>query len=89
MVSLSGGISVADECITEFVALRMKRAHRYMILKVNDDKTQIVLEHLGARDSTFEQFKEQLPKDGGRYVPFSFTNISYYYYQHTILIITL
>ena len=85
MVSLSGGIQVADECISEFVALRMKRAHRYMILKVNDDKTSIVLEHVGSRESTFEQFKEQLPKDGGRYVSISFPNISFYYCLHTIL----
>ena len=66
MVSLSGGISIADECIHEFTALRMKRAHRFMILKVNDDKTQINIEHIGARDSTFEQFKELMPKDQGR-----------------------
>jgi cofilin len=63
MVSMSTGISLADECVTEFTALRMKRAHRYMILKVNDDKTEIVLEKVGARDSTFEQFKEEMPKD--------------------------
>jgi cofilin len=60
---MSTGISLADECVTEFTALRMKRAHRYMILKVNDDKTEIVLEKVGARDSTFEQFKEEMPKD--------------------------
>ena len=66
MVSLSTGISLADECISEFTALRMKRAHRYLILKVNDDKTQIVLEKVGARDATFAQFKEDMPKDQGR-----------------------
>lgn len=66
MVSLSTGISVSDECISEFTALRMKRSHRFMILKVNDDKTQIVVEHLGARDATFAEFKELMPKDQGR-----------------------
>lgn len=66
MVSMTTGINIADECITEFTALRMKRAHRYMILKVNEDKTQIVVEKLGARDETFDQFKENMPKDQGR-----------------------
>lgn len=63
MVSLSTGISIADECISEFTALRMKRAHRYMILKVSEDKTSIVVDQLGARDATFDQFKESMPKD--------------------------
>ena len=38
MVSLSTGIIISDECISEFTALRMKRAHRYIILKVSEDK---------------------------------------------------
>ena len=63
MVSLSTGITIADECISEFTSLRMKRAHRYLILKVNDEKTQIVVEKIGARDETFAQFKENMPKD--------------------------
>ena len=67
MVSMTSGITIADDCITEFTALRMKRAHRYMILKVNEDKTAIVIEKLGARDETFDQFKENMPKDQGRY----------------------
>ncbi len=63
MVSLSTGITIADECISEFTALRMKRAHRFMILKVSDDKTRIDVDQLGPRDATFEQFKEAMPKD--------------------------
>jgi cofilin len=63
MVSLSTGIIIADDCISEFTALRMKRAHRYLILKVNDDKSAIVIEKLGAREETFDQFKENMPKD--------------------------
>jgi Cofilin/tropomyosin-type actin-binding protein len=66
MVSLSTGITVSDECISEFTALRMKRSHRFLILKINDDKTAIVIEHIGARDATFAQFKELMPKDQGR-----------------------
>ena len=60
---MSTGITLADECVTEFNALRMKRAHRFLILKANDEKTNIVLDKVGARDSTFEQFKEEMPKD--------------------------
>jgi len=66
MVSLSTGISLADECITEFTALRMKRAHRYIIYKINEDKTSIVIDQIGARDATFATFKENMPKDQTR-----------------------
>jgi cofilin len=60
---MSSGITVHDDCISEFTALRMKRTHRYLIYKVSDDKTQIVIDQVGARDSTFAEFKELMPKD--------------------------
>ncbi len=58
---------VVDEAIqTEVTALRMKRAHRFIIMKVSDDKTKVEIESVGARDATFEEFKELMPKDQGR-----------------------
>ena len=60
---MGAGVTVTDECINEFAALRMKRAHRYIIMKPSEDKTQIVLEKLGARDASFDQFKDEMPKD--------------------------
>ena len=60
------GIVAADECVIEFNALRMKRAYRYLIFKMNDEKTNIVVEHKGERDSGFEEFKEHIPKDEPR-----------------------
>ncbi len=57
------GIIVDDSVAEEFTKLRMKRAHRFLIFKVNDEKTRIATEHIGARDSTFEEFKELMPKD--------------------------
>ena len=60
---MNTGITVDDECITEFTALRMKRAHRYLIMRVNDDKNRVIIEKVGARESTFADFKEIMPKD--------------------------
>ena len=71
------GITVDDDVITEFTALRMKRAHRFMIMKVNDDKTKVEIEQVGARDATFEEFKELMPKDACRYHPNFYLNPSY------------
>lgn len=63
---MSTSIRVSDDLANEYTALRMKRAHRYLIFKVTDDKEEIVVEHIGARDATFEEFKENMPKDQPR-----------------------
>ena len=60
------GITIDDAVSEEFTKLRMKRAHRYLIFKVNDEKTLIGIEHIGQRDATFEEFKELMPKDSCR-----------------------
>ena len=63
---MQSGILVDEAVQVEFTALRMKRTHRFLIFKVTDDKTKIELEHIGARDATFNDFKELMPKDHGR-----------------------
>ena len=57
------GIQVDDQIVEEFLKLRMKRTHRFLIMKLSDDKKQIELEQLGARDQTFNDFKDLMPKD--------------------------
>ena len=60
---ISAGIQVEEACGVEFNNLRMKRAHRYLIFKVSDDKSKVEIDQIGQRDATFEQFKEHMPKD--------------------------
>lgn len=60
---MTTGITAQDDCISEFNALRMKRAHRFLIYRVNEEKTHIVIEHVGQREATFNDFKELMPKD--------------------------
>lgn len=40
----------------------MKRKHRYIILNTSEGLDAVVIEKVGARDATFEQFKEDMPK---------------------------
>ena len=44
----------------------MKRKHRYIIYKLNDDHSEIILDKVGARDSTFDAMKEDIPKSSSR-----------------------
>jgi hypothetical protein len=60
---MQSGISCDDQCTQEYTQLRMKRTHRFLIMKVNDDKSKIIVEHIGPREATFAEFKELMPKD--------------------------
>ena len=57
------GITVDDQCVQTYTELRMKRLHRFLIMKVNDDNTKIIIDHVGAREASFADFKELMPKD--------------------------
>ncbi len=44
----------------------MKRKYRYIIYKPSDDKASVVIENVGPREQTWEQFKEAVPKQNSR-----------------------
>ena len=48
--------------------MAFKRQTRYIVYKPSDDKTSIEIEKVGARDSTWDDMKEAIPKDQARYV---------------------
>ena len=60
---MNTGIAIDPEVEAAFNDMRMNRKHRYIIWKVNDSKDKIVNDVIGARDATFEEFKNNMPKD--------------------------
>ena len=72
---MMAGINVPDEVRDRFQELRMKRKHRYMILKGNDDYSSVEIERVGERSEDMDSFKANLPKDAPRYVFYVFTFI--------------
>ena len=80
------GILTADECVTEFQAIKMQKSHRFLSFKIKDYKevssqnylnliiiiNQVVLDVKGDRDSTWEEFTKVLPKNENRYVVYDF-----------------
>ena len=60
---VDAGIKPDPQIAAEYTELRMKRTHRFIIMKVNDDKTLVEIENIGTRTATFEEFKELMPKD--------------------------
>lgn len=64
--NMQSGIQIGDEIRETFQELRMKRTHRYIIYKASDDKSTVEVDKVGAREETFEQFKEAMPKNNSR-----------------------
>lgn len=58
-------MEVSQDIATHFTDLRMKRTYRYLIVKMGE--TGPVLEHAGARDATFDMFRDHMPKDEPRW----------------------
>lgn len=63
---MQGGINIADDIRTAFQDIRMKRKFRYVIYKASADQTSIEIEKCGERAETFDQFKENVPKNNSR-----------------------
>ena len=63
---MQSNIEISDEIREAFQAMRMKRKHRYVIYKANEDKTGVTVDKCGDREETWEQFKESMPKNNSR-----------------------
>mmetsp|Transcript_10284 Transcript_10284/g.15039 ORF Transcript_10284/g.15039 Transcript_10284/m.15039 type:complete len:144 (+) Transcript_10284:59-490(+) len=73
---VKAGINVTDEVMEEFVQFQQKGAYRFLTLKVNDDKTAIVIADKGEKEDTYEKFLEKLPEKEPRF--------AFYMYEFTV-----
>ena len=46
----------------------MEKRHRYIILKGNANYTQVEIDKIGEKAATLEEFKDNVPKDAGRWI---------------------
>ena len=58
---------ISADVTQQFTDLRMKRAYRYLVFKINDAQTGIEVEQAGPRDATFEDFRGHMPTNEPRY----------------------
>ena len=75
---MSSGIAVADDVVQRYEAMKLGKAKlRYMLLKINADKTEIAIveeNEKGADDNegTYEEFLGKLPPVEGMYAIYDF-----------------
>ena len=64
---MNAGTQVASDVSSTFDDLRIKRAHRFLIMKMNEDNSEIIMDCAGPREADFAAFKEAMPKDEPRF----------------------
>ncbi|TPX32914.1 hypothetical protein SmJEL517_g04086 [Synchytrium microbalum] len=70
-LAFSTGVRVADDALAIYQELKLKKKYTYIVYKMNDEATEIVVEK-AVEGSNYETFVKELPKDACRYAVFDF-----------------
>jgi cofilin len=66
------GVAVNDECMLKFGELQSKRLHRFLTFKMDDKFKEIVVDQVGDRATSYEDFTNSLPENDCRYAIYDF-----------------
>eukprot|EP00019_Armaparvus_languidus_P010085 CAMPEP_0168579112 /NCGR_PEP_ID=MMETSP0420-20121227/20_1 /TAXON_ID=498008 /ORGANISM="Pessonella sp." /LENGTH=143 /DNA_ID=CAMNT_0008613001 /DNA_START=41 /DNA_END=472 /DNA_ORIENTATION=- len=69
---MATGVGVSDDCVTKFGELKLGHKFRYIVFKMSDDLTEIVVEKTAPNSADYDAFKADLPKDDCRYAVYDF-----------------
>jgi len=67
---MASGVGVEDEVITKFQELKLNHSYRYIIYKLSDDSTKIVVDTSAPKNATYDEFQKALPQNDCRYAVF-------------------
>ncbi|KAG0694462.1 actin depolymerizing factor [Suillus ampliporus] len=60
---MSSGVIAAPECLQAFQELKMSKSLKYILFKLNDSRTQIIVDKKSANPD-YDEFLDNLPADG-------------------------
>jgi len=69
---MASGVGVNDEAVTKFQDLKLGKSLRYIIYKLNDTNTEVVVEKTGPASATYADFQKSLPATDCRYAVYDF-----------------
>jgi len=74
---MSSGVKASSDCVTAYNDLKLAHKYKYIIYSLNKDYSEIIIEHTATPDGrsnedAFNEFREKLPSDDGRYAVFDF-----------------
>ena len=67
---MASGVGIDDTAISTFNELKLGHTYRYIIFRVSDDNTKIIVDKTGAPTTSFAEFVNELPKEECRYAVF-------------------
>ncbi|GMM43963.1 cofilin [Pichia kluyveri] len=65
------GVAISDEALKAFNDLKLGKKYKYVIYKLSDDKTQIVVDKTSTNDS-YDAFLEEFPENDCKYAVYDF-----------------
>ncbi|GLB38227.1 putative actin-binding proteins ADF family protein [Lyophyllum shimeji] len=68
---MASGVGVNDMCLNEYQALKLKKAHKYIIFSLNKELTEIVVEKTSSSQS-YDDFIADLPETECRWAVYDF-----------------
>ncbi|XP_024965431.1 actin-depolymerizing factor-like [Cynara cardunculus var. scolymus] len=68
----SSGMGVAEHCKGTFLELQRKKAHRYVIFKIDEKKNEVVVERTGSPAESYQDLTSALPDNDCRYAVYDF-----------------
>ncbi|PIN00835.1 Actin depolymerizing factor [Handroanthus impetiginosus] len=68
----SSAMGVADQSKRTFLELKRKKAHRYVIFKIDEKKNEVVVDKIGDPTESYNDFAESLPVNDCRYAVYDF-----------------
>lgn len=69
------GISLDGDAVNMFYLIRSKSKYRWVIWKINDGSTEVVIDKLGDPSSTYTDFLRELPEEDCRYAVYDYAFI--------------
>lgn len=66
------GIGVAEHTKNTFNELQRKKAHRYVVFKIDEKKKEVVVEKTGGPAESYDDFIASLPENDCRYAVYDY-----------------
>ena len=61
-----------DDCMLKVGELQSKRLHRFIVYKMDDKFKEIIVDKVGDRETSYEDFTNSLPENDCRYAIYDF-----------------
>jgi cofilin len=69
---MASGVAVDDDCVNIFQELKLGHKFRYLIYRLSDDLSKIIVDKTAPPSADYQSFLNELPKDECRYVIYDF-----------------